>query len=414
MLKIIFRIFASVLALIQMISGVGTFSPTVSIENKNQPYPYVLVHGYGGWGFDDGLSEALDYWGSFNGDLAEYLDSTECECYSASMGSFSGAWDRACELYAQLMGTRVDYGKAHSEKYGHERYGKTYSKPLFEGWSKDKKVNLIAHSFGGNTVRLLATLMAEGSAEERSVTAENEISPLFAGDHDGWIYSITTLASPHNGTTLTDVLTGGKSDAVLISILYHLFAALGVSDNINDIFNTDLSQWNLSDGFKLNEKSIRKLITSPDTGFYDLTLKGAAELNEIISIQDDIYYYSFAGCSTKTDEKTGYQVSALSAGKMTANMMGKYTGTAINSDIVIDEKWWPSDGTVNTISALHPDTEPYRDYSPDTNEPGIWQVFPVLPLDHNSFSGGQGMSKTAATELADRIITQINIISSTY
>ena len=49
------------------------------------------------------------------------------------MGS---AWDRTCELYAQLTGTRVDYGKAHAEKYGHARYGRTYEKPLFPGWGE--------------------------------------------------------------------------------------------------------------------------------------------------------------------------------------------------------------------------------------------------------------------------------------
>ena len=42
-----------------------------------------------------------------------------------SMGPFTSAWDRACEVYAQLVGGTVDYGKAHSEKYGHERYGRT-------------------------------------------------------------------------------------------------------------------------------------------------------------------------------------------------------------------------------------------------------------------------------------------------
>ncbi len=411
MLKILFRIFSWILALIQLICGVGTFSPTVAIKNQNQPYPYVLVHGYAGWGFDDGLSDTLDYWGAFNGDLAEYLDSTVCECYGASMGSFSSAWDRACELYAQLTGTRVDYGKAHSEKYGHERYGKTYSEPLFKGWSKDKKVNLIAHSFGGNTVRLLAALMADGNAEEKSSTAESELSPLFAGGHDGWIYSITTLASPHNGTTMTDVLTNSNSDAALVKILYNLFAVLGMCDNVNDIFDTDFAQWNLSDGLKLNRENVQKLISTPDTGFYDLTLKGAAELNEIISIQDDIYYYSYAGCSTKKDEKTGYQVAS---GSPVANMMGKFKGTAMNSNIVVDETWWPNDGTVNTISALHPSTEPFCDYSAGTNKPGIWQVFPVVEISHDAFSGGTGMSKAAATDLADRIITQINIISSTY
>ena len=46
---------------------------------------------------------------------------------------FFGAWDRACELYARLTGTTVDYGIAHSAEKGHDRFGITYNEPLFEG-----------------------------------------------------------------------------------------------------------------------------------------------------------------------------------------------------------------------------------------------------------------------------------------
>ena len=77
------------------------------------------------------------------------------------------------------MGTRVDYGKEHSERCGHDRFGKDFSKKrLIPDWSAKEKINLLGHSFGGVTVRLLAELMANGSAEERKVTAKGEISEL--------------------------------------------------------------------------------------------------------------------------------------------------------------------------------------------------------------------------------------------
>ena len=51
------------------------------------------------------------------------LNEKGIEAYAPAVGPLSSAWDRACELYAQLMGTRVDYGEAHSKMHGHNRYG---------------------------------------------------------------------------------------------------------------------------------------------------------------------------------------------------------------------------------------------------------------------------------------------------
>jgi len=57
--------------------------------------------------------------------------------YAASVAPNGSAWDRACELYAQLSGTRVDYGKAHTavaekrvilEGRGGFSFGKTRNK----------------------------------------------------------------------------------------------------------------------------------------------------------------------------------------------------------------------------------------------------------------------------------------------
>lgn len=64
-------------------------------------------------------------------------------------------------------GTTVDYGCGSRAEYGHARYGVTYDKPLFEGWSADKKINLVGHSFGGATIRLFLDILADGSRRSR-------------------------------------------------------------------------------------------------------------------------------------------------------------------------------------------------------------------------------------------------------
>lgn len=166
-------------------------------------YPFVFVHGLMGWGDRSMLDPIVPYWGMTTGNLMNYLTGKGYESYAAQVGPLSGAWDRACELYAQLTGTTVDYGAAHSAEKGHDRYGITYEQPLFEGWSAEKKVNLIGHSFGGATTRLFLELLANGSAEEVAAAkaAGTEASPLFTGGKGDWVYSLTAVAAPHNGTT---------------------------------------------------------------------------------------------------------------------------------------------------------------------------------------------------------------------
>ena len=96
--------------------------------------PVVFVHGLMGWGQRAGINAVLPYWGMTTGSLPDYLATQGYETYAASVGPLSSAWDRACELYAQLVGARTDYGVKHAQDFGHERYGIDYETPLFEGW----------------------------------------------------------------------------------------------------------------------------------------------------------------------------------------------------------------------------------------------------------------------------------------
>ena len=165
---------------------------------KKLSYPIIFVHGMFGWGQNEGINKKAPYWGATSGSITDFLSDGGIECYAASVGPMSSAWDQACELYAQLTGTRVDYGEAHSKKHGHNRYGRTYEKPLFEGWSADKKIHLIGHSFGGNSSRMLAHLLANGAPEE--VETSEDVSPLFLGRKEDFICSVTAICSPLDGT----------------------------------------------------------------------------------------------------------------------------------------------------------------------------------------------------------------------
>ena len=100
----------------------------------------------------------------------------------------SRAWDRACELYAELTGGTADYGITHAQRC-HARFGAAYPAPLVPGWGADKPIDLVGHSFGGATARLLMQLLADGCPEEvQAAEAAGETpSPLFTGGKAGWV-----------------------------------------------------------------------------------------------------------------------------------------------------------------------------------------------------------------------------------
>ena len=187
--------------------------PEANVDSSkfNTEYTNVFVHGFAGWGEYDATNKALPYWGNTSGDLMKYLSARGFDCHAASVSPTASAWDRACDLYAQLTGTRTDYGEAHSKACGHPRYGKSYTlRPLIKEWSAENKINLFGHSFGGATVRMLAELMANGSEAERN--AGGKVSELFKGGKADWIYSIVTLAAPHNGTSSYNIQEDLKND----------------------------------------------------------------------------------------------------------------------------------------------------------------------------------------------------------
>lgn len=361
-------------------------------------YPYILVHGLGGWGPEAQIDQMSHYWGSSTGSLSEYLNSEGYNVQVASVGPFSSTWDRTCELYAELTGTRVDYGEAHSKAHGHERYGREYTAEtaLIQNWGgKTKrgqriKVNLIGHSFGGETVRLLASLMAYGDEAEKEATG-NETSGLFTGGKADWVNSVTTLCSPHNGSTLFYVVDQGKLVSTVLGLVY---AVSGLAENtsIGDFYNFRLEQFGMSDA--QTQSQAAELINTvfsegTDNAAYDLSPDGAQELNKKIRLVDNVYYFSYSYLTTQASQLTGTQVpksSTLPVLIPTAYLMGKYSENT-KTDFKIDETWLPNDGLVNVVSARYPIGDEYQEYDEENIVKGKWNVMPTLPGDHGTVIG---------------------------
>lgn len=361
-------------------------------------YPFVLVHGMLGYGKGVMLNDILlPYWGMLAGDLTTYLKGEGFEVYNPGVGPVSSVWDRACELYAQLVGGTVDYGKAHSEKYGHKRFGRTYSKPVFDGWSKEKKINLVGHSHGAATIRLLATLMAQGDAQELEVTSKDDISPLFTGGKSDWIHSITTMAGVHEGSTL---MYSFKKPVDRIEKMTTYLANLA-GGNFSKFWDFQMEQWNLN-GFEngkntkspINKDIQRAVIASEDNVYYDVSLMGAKKVNEKIKCIDKVYYFSFPCRKTSQQffSKERRETPMLSMHfflRPFSNSMGKYKVNTMN-DIEIDERWLPNDGCVSTFSSRAPLKEPSMDFNDAKGkyQRGVWHIYDDTILDHFQMVGG--------------------------
>jgi triacylglycerol lipase len=378
----------SITTQVQEIAGVA--APV--LEND---YPYVLVHGFFGWGRDELLG-----WKHFGGrkDIQQDLRAHGYETYTVALGPISSNWDRVAEMYAQLVGGTVDYGHAHARRYGHARFGRTYPGMLPQlgtpdGRGEIRKVNIISHSMGAQTARVLVELLAHGSDAERAACPagvcpperdgqQASLSPLYAGTAGSWVHSIGALSGANNGSTVAHIIEQLGPNEIVSAIvkLVNAFGADGLYDFKLDQFGLEGRR----NGETLHEyanRMVRAMIDgdSQDSAFYDLSLAGAARLNAWTPADPGVFYFSWTNSSSRRGVFTARHFPVFQTNLLLrpmVNAMGHYgfDDFGLGVDCAV---WWENDGVVNTISMAGPtlgSSDEIRAYDPVHVQPGCWQV----------------------------------------
>jgi triacylglycerol lipase len=359
-----------------------TVTMIVTAQNN---YPIVLVHGFLGWGPEEMVG--YKYWGGF-WDIEEYLEKKDFTVITVSVGPVSSNWERAVEIYYQLKGGQVDYGKNHAEKFGvmQKPEGKTYV-GLYTDWDSEHPVHLIGHSMGGQTIRMLDYLF-ENSFYTDSLKTQYEESELLRQSLSGRIKSITTISSPHNGTTYFDIR---MKTIPFFQNFIGLAAVIG-----SDFYDFDLQHWDLEqkEGESwqdyYNRMDNHVAWESKNISNWDLSIDGARELNTYVKANPYVYYFSYGTTASTRDLQTGFYVPG---NKVFVSLISniKKIGKEITyfaDGTRTDSTWFENDGVVNTSSMWGPTTglngpDKIVKYSLDeTLLPGQWYTFGPYEMDH--------------------------------
>ncbi len=362
----------TVIWMVCLMTAVTMFSTAVNYHTpRKTDLRFVYVHGISGWGSYDLIDEFFPYWGHSTGNIIRYMNNHGYDSYSASVDPSGSAWDRACELYAQLTGTRVDYGAVHSKEAGHERFGEDYTGRALMKNFDNSSVVLIGHSFGGVTVRLFSEILRNGSEEEKAATSEEELSEFFKGGNGTNLFAIVTLAAPTNGTTAYDLYEDDSFDPSSVEVSEEYLKKSELLSKSTKADNNDKADF--------------------DYASYDMHIDNALAINKKIHTFEDMYYFAYPCSSTVTDKDgslTPDPEITEAIFMKTALYMSRYTGTT-KGGFTIDETWQSNDGLVNEISARAPMGAPESIYEEGMSlTPGKWYVMPTYHGDHMSLQGG--------------------------
>ena len=405
-----------------LLAAAAACSPAAAANN----YPIVLVHGFLGFGPEQYKDSGFKYWGGFD-DIAEHLRTRggKHEVLVVSVGSISSSWDRSAELYYQLKGGCVDYGRVHTAQAAHvdgqhRPPGKcwaadpadnpnNYPLALYPAWDADHPIHLLGHSQGGQTIRCLIELLENGSPH-----GDEGGGALFTGGKSGWVISATTIAAPHDGTTLRDAV--GNFPPKVASMNNAIARMAQPKKKAAPPLDFKLEQFGVRrEPGESDRRYLAKVRKTPvwnqeeyDSAQFEMGPDGAHAFNAWVRTSPKVYYFSMsngateagARCCNGTDrviaplQNPKYQYPRQDMAPLTKPYagewivpslwrrgIGSYTQSAPGR-VPVDSRWFPNDGVVNTVSMRSPAGHPVRDYD-GVAVRGSWNYLQHYPgYDH--------------------------------
>ncbi|KAL4167908.1 hypothetical protein KRP22_011316 [Phytophthora ramorum] len=297
-------------------------SPT--LMSSCTKFPVVLIHGAFGFGRQRPLwGHWVPYWPE------RELQRINPNHLVVDVGGVSSDHDRACEVFYQLVGGRVDYGGQHSQDAGHDRHGETYHKALHSKWSEDNPVHLLGHSFGSTTaIELFQMLTADFFG---------------VGSSHKWVASITCIAGPLTGSTLTHMIGMENGKVVHGGPVHLLGIVLGFWVKLYAKFPVLKNGLNLHMGH-WGRYSLKEMLAAdgPVNSSCDLVVHGTLperriSLNAQLQHMDKLHLLSITTSPKTVHVPVGEGVAIAALGLL---RWGRFP------------KWWPALGKSRSVRAF--------------------------------------------------------------
>ncbi|MFP5391371.1 MAG: hypothetical protein ACLGI6_07490, partial [Gammaproteobacteria bacterium] len=206
----------------------------------------------------------------------------------------------------------------------------------------------------------------------------------------GWVISATTIAAPHDGTSLRDAV--GDFASQLAEWMGAIARLAGEPEPNGQTYHFGLEQFGIRQ-HQLEPAAVfhERAMTSPfwnqdnfDSAQHEMGPDGAQEFNAWVRTSPNVYYFSLANvateagryCCNDTDrliapiQKRAYQYPRRDMAPLTKPYAGEWiipsmgrrglgSYTQINPGrAIVDTSWFPNDGVVNTVSMRAPRGQP--------------------------------------------------------
>lgn len=243
-------------------------------------HPVVLIHGVFGYGR---RRQLWNTWAPYWPERA--LAEMHARHIVVDVGALSSDHDRACEAFFQLFGGTVDYGEQHACDAAHNRFGATFDTPQHPNWSAANPVHLLGHSFGATTAIELYQLVCQNF--------------FGVGSDYRWVRSITSIAGPLSGTTLTHVFGLHNAEMRAFTLGHAIGAALGLWFKLHTdfpvlkkIFDFRMPQWECVHSYREVLSASGRINMSSDLAVYNILPALRLERNHRLVHMDKVFLAS--------------------------------------------------------------------------------------------------------------------------